>query len=106
MGARVRNPAPVPLCVRALGAALPGAAAGLALHPPDTRCVQPGARAAAWLTVVAPAREGALRGLVYVNTTLASSAAALALRVRAGHVRALPLDLPPAAPVSTHHRLP
>lgn len=100
----MRNPAPVPLCVRALGAALPGAAAGLALHPPDTRCVQPGARAAAWLTVVAPAREGALRGHVYVNTTLASAAAALALRVRAGHVRALPLDLPPAAPVSTHHR--
>ncbi|CAH0719352.1 unnamed protein product, partial [Brenthis ino] len=98
VGVRLRNPAPAPLCLAALGAALPGAAATLTLAPPRD-CVAPGAWAQAWLAVVAPAREAALRGAAFANTTLAGAVAALALRVRAGHVRARALRLPPAAPV-------
>lgn len=102
VGVRLRNPAPVPLCLRAaaaLSAALPGAAASLALAPPAARCVPPGDAARATLTVVAPAREASLRGAAHAHTAHAASSAALSLRVRAGHLRAHDLHLPPAAPV-------
>ncbi|XP_069362229.1 transmembrane protein 131 homolog isoform X2 [Maniola hyperantus] len=101
VGVRLRNPAPIPLCIAALSAKLPGAAASFARAQPAAECILGGSWAQAWLTVVAPAREGPLRGELQLNTTAphaTTTTMELALRVRAGHVRLLPLRIPPAAP--------
>nr|XP_032522836.1 transmembrane protein 131 [Danaus plexippus plexippus] len=102
VGVRVRNPAPASsLCVSRLSAVLTGAAASLALAEPRRRCVPAGGWTRAWLTVVAPAAEGVLRGEATLDTPHATTRATLSLRVRAGSLRVSPPAVPPAAPYAS-----
>ncbi|XP_063831786.1 uncharacterized protein LOC135080991 [Ostrinia nubilalis] len=91
---RIHNPAPATLCVRSHALRLP--AAQLAL--PACRCIKPGERAQAWLTVVAPARAGVLTGSVHVSTAHFESRAPVSLHAHQGRLRAHALRLAPAAP--------
>ncbi|XP_028164624.1 transmembrane protein 131 homolog [Ostrinia furnacalis] len=91
---RIHNPAPATLCLRSHALRLP--AAQLAL--PACRCIKPGERAQAWLTVVAPARAGALTGSVHVSTAHFESRAPVSLHAHQGRLRAHALRLAPAAP--------
>ncbi|CAG5029204.1 unnamed protein product [Parnassius apollo] len=109
---RLRNAGSVRLCARELRALLPAASAHLALHacaqhrdpPPDhpCRCVEGGETAEAWLTVVAPARGGDVRGELRVRSRHAATRVPLRLRALPGRLAAHPLLLPAAAPVRTH----
>ncbi|CAG9571451.1 unnamed protein product [Danaus chrysippus] len=102
VGVRVVNPAPASsLCVSRLSAVLSGAAASLSLAEPRRRCVPAGGWARAWLTVVAPAAEGVLRGEATLDTPHATTRSTLSLRVRAGSLRVCPPSVPPAAPYAS-----
>ncbi|CAH1634960.1 unnamed protein product [Spodoptera littoralis] len=108
---RLHNPAPAPLC---LEPALQLAGASLALDacagtraPPGhaCRCWRARAAARATLSVVAPAREGALRGALLLwaaapgaDAARALTRAALELSAHEGRVAALPLPVLRAAP--------
>ncbi|KAJ0172845.1 hypothetical protein K1T71_011984 [Dendrolimus kikuchii] len=106
VGLRLVNGGPAPLCVRELRAQLPGAQLALAacahLRPPPPehacRCVAGGRAARAWLTVVAPAREGPLQGTALVATEHAAASATVTLHAHKGRVHAHPLLLYRAAP--------
>ncbi|KAL0879143.1 hypothetical protein ABMA27_002938 [Loxostege sticticalis] len=94
IGVQLYNPTPAVLCVREHSVRLPAAQFAL----PDQRCISPGARAPGWLTVVAPARAGALAGSVHVRTPHADTRAAVSLAAHAGRLTAPPLAHQPAAP--------
>lgn len=91
---RLHNRGPAPLCVTRMQVQLPGAQVSLAAR----RCVAAGRAAVAWVSVVAPARAGPLRGALEVHTAHAHSRAALELQAHAGRVSAPALRVPAAAP--------
>ncbi|XP_049878272.1 transmembrane protein 131 [Pectinophora gossypiella] len=116
VAARLRNPAPRPLCARAAHATLAGADLVLpacAAHRPapedhpcrecipvrvPQRCIPGGGWMAATLTLVAPATAGALSGAVHVRTQHGLTVSAVSATVHAGRLHAPPLRLAPAAP--------
>lgn len=106
VGVRLVNAGPAPLCVAELSAQLAGAQLVLAScaplrHPPrghPCRCVEPWRAAPAWLTVVAPAREGPLRGHATVATPYATTTAVISLHAHKGRLVGMPLQLYRAAP--------